>query len=173
MSTPKKLLIMGLDKAGKTSIVLSLKGKTNLLSFYNLNPTRGQEIHNMEMLNSDVNIWDFGGQEQYRQNYLERFNEFLTGTSKIVFVIDIQDQKRYELALDYFQKIIELLNKSEIEISIFLHKCDPDLKETHPEITDEVISSLIQKIKDIMPSSLYFNIFKTTIYTVFEKIITD
>jgi len=170
----KKLLILGLDKAGKTSIVLSLKGKTSLLSFYKLNPTRGEQIHNFQTLNSEFNIWDFGGQERYRKDYFKDFKKYLLGTSKLIFVIDIQDKDRYDLALDYFQKIMNLLtDNTDIDFSIFLHKFDPDLRETHPEITNSVVDGLIQQIKDIIPSNIFYNFFKTTIYTVFDKAIID
>jgi len=154
--------------------VLSLKGNTNLLTFYSLNPTRKKVIHDLKILNSDVKIWDFGGQEQYRNEFLKNFKNNFSGTSKIIYVIDIQDKDKYDITIEHFEKIINLMGENTtIELSIFLHKFDPDLADTHPEITDEVVRSLKQRIKDIIPSSIFYNIFNTTIYTVFEKTITD
>ena len=170
----KKILIMGLDDSGKTSIVLNLKGKTNLLSFYKLKPTRGLNIENFQAISSEFSIWDFGGQEQYRKDYLNDFDTHLLGTSKLIFVIDIQNKDRYDLALDYFQKIMNLLtDNTDVDLSIFLHKFDPDLRENHPEITKNVVDGLIQQIKYIIPSNIFYNFFKTTIYTVFDKTIID
>jgi len=169
-----KILMLGLDNSGKTSIVLSLKGKTNLLSYYSLNPTKKMEKDRIQMLYSEINIWDFGGQEQYRDKHLENFNKHVIGASKIIYVIDVQDKDRYEIAIEYFQKIINLIkDKSDIDVSIFLHKFDPDLGETFPEINEKVVGALIQKIKVIIPSNIFYKIFKTTIYTMFEKTIIE
>ena len=46
MNQPKpcKILIMGLDNSGKTSILLSLRKDTNLLSYCALKPTLGIDI---------------------------------------------------------------------------------------------------------------------------------
>ncbi|GAG16652.1 unnamed protein product, partial [marine sediment metagenome] len=57
----KKIVIMGLDNSGKSSIVLCLKGVKNLTSFSAIKPTRGFEINKFKILDSDFNIWDFGG----------------------------------------------------------------------------------------------------------------
>ncbi len=167
----KKIIIMGLDNSGKTSILLSLQRNTNLLSFYSLNPTRGLDIVKFMNQGANFNIWDFGGQEQYHNTYFERLDEYLTGIDKFIFVIDIQDVDRYDLALQYLKKIIIAIEKKEInvEISIFLHKFDPDL-ENEPEFTDEQLKvNLISKIQKIIPSKFSYGIFKTTIYTVFQK----
>ena len=41
----EKILVLGLDNSGKTSIVLALKGNENLLSYYSLKPTKGIQIN--------------------------------------------------------------------------------------------------------------------------------
>jgi small GTP-binding protein len=170
----KKILVLGLDKAGKTSIVQSLKGVKNLPSFCGLNPTIGRKTHEFQMLNSEYNIWDFGGQKQYREIYFSRFDEFKVGIDKIIFVIDVQDQERYDIALDYFQNLINLFQDTiEFDISFFLHKFDPDLEITHPEIDDIVVSNLIKKVKSIVLPYMTYSIFKTSIYTVFKKTIIE
>ena len=168
---PKKILIMGLDKAGKTSIVLSLKGVKNLLSFYSLNPTKGANIVKFKALNSDYIVWDFGGQEIYRKEYLKNFKQYISGINKFIFVIDVQDVDRYDLALDYMKNILNILLNNQINVgfSIFLHKFDPDLEDYNKKIKEEVIKSLIKKIEGLMPTDFSYSIDKTSIYTVFEK----
>ena len=173
-TTSKKILIVGLDNSGKTSIVLSLKGQQNILSFFKINPTKGLKIEYIKALNSNFNIFDLGGQEAYRKDYLSNFNKYIEGTSKVIYVFDIQDIKRYDSALNYFQEIINKFkgsNNKEVEFSIFLHKFDRDLKETRPDITGETIEDLLKKIKEIIVGSeLFYEIFRTTIYTTFEKL---
>ncbi|MFX1587325.1 MAG: ADP-ribosylation factor-like protein [Promethearchaeota archaeon] len=166
----KKIIFIGLDNGGKTSIVLSLKG-LNLMSLKSSNPTRGVETSNLSINDEEFNIWDFGGQEQYRKMHLEDFENNFQEIDKIIYVIDIQDQERYSLALDYLMLIIKKLGNQidKIKFSVFLHKTDPNLKETRPDLTDEIIEDLITKIKDVIPSNFWDEIYKTTIYTVFER----
>ena len=96
------------------------------------------------------------------------FEKYLQGTSKIIFVIDVQDVKRYDLALDYLEKIIDLLPEDfkNFDFSIFLHKFDPDFV---PDFDPELINKLLKNIKSLIPHDLSCSIFKTSIYTVFEK----
>ena len=170
-NTTKKIIFIGLDNGGKTSIVLSLKG-LNLMSLKSSNPTRGIETSNLNINDEKFNIWDFGGQEQYRNIHLEDFKKNFQETDKVIYVIDIQDHERYNIALDYLMKIMKKLGKKidKIKFSIFLHKSDPNLKLTRPDLTDELIEDLIIKIKEIVPSNFRDEIYKTSIYTVFERI---
>ncbi|MFX1497615.1 MAG: ADP-ribosylation factor-like protein [Promethearchaeota archaeon] len=168
-----KVVVMGLDNSGKTSIVLSVTGKVNLLNYLSLDPTLGHNIINFNSINSKFNIWDLGGQESFRDEYLDNFAEYITGASKLIFVIDIQDVLRYDLALKYFEstlKRIEEMNLN-LDLTLFLHKYDPDLKELRPEITEKMILDLIEELKNVIPNDFYYEIYKTTIYTVFDKIL--
>ena len=167
----KKIVIMGLDNSGKTSIVMCLKGVKNLSSFNTVSPTRGFETISFKALGSEFNIWDFGGQQKLREEYLKNFKDHIKGASKLIYVIDIQDENRYDTALEYLSEIIKLLRKTKInlEFSLFLHKFDPDLEILKKEIKEEVIQSLKLKIDDIIPPDFPFQIYKTSIYTVFQK----
>ncbi len=168
----KKIVLMGLDNSGKTSIVLCLKGVKNLSSFSALKPTRGFEINKFHTLGSEFNIWDFGGQEKFRADYFKNFNNHVKGASKLIYVIDIQDDKeRHDISLKYLARIIALLTKTEtnLEFSLFLHKYDPDIEIMNKDIKEEVIQTLIEQIKSIIPPDFPYQMFKTSIYTVFQK----
>ena len=174
----RKILLVGLDNSGKTSIAQSLQGITNLPSFQNMKPTQGVDIRNINVLSSEFAIWDLGGQESFRNEYLGDFNRYLLGTNKLIYVFDIQDIDRYDLSIEYFNKIFDLVearvDKRNLEISIFLHKFDPNLKETRVDLTDQIIEEFKSRIKSRMENSnFFFQIFETTIYTIFKKIITD
>ena len=167
----KKIVIMGLDNSGKSSIVLCLKGVKNLTSFSAIKPTRGFEINKFNTMGSDFNIWDFGGQEKFREDYVKDFKNHIKGTSKLIYVLDIQDRDRYDLSLQYLAKIIMLLKKTNVNLdfSLFLHKFDPDMEIIKEEINEEVIQMLIKQIENIIPQSFPHQIYKTSIYTVFQK----
>ena len=169
----KKVLLMGLDNSGKTSIVLCLMGVKNLSSFSSLNPTRGVKINKFQALGSEYSIWDFGGQEQLRGGYLNEFQTHIIGTNKFIYVLDIQDRERYDISLEYLSKILALLRKYKISIdfSIFLHKYDPDLELKDSKFDESVISGLIRNIKRLIPFNFDHQIYKTSIYTVFQKLV--
>lgn len=174
MSSPVisvKILLVGLDNSGKTSIALSLQKNSNLLSYCNLKPTHGLDI--VRVLEGETNyaLWDLGGQEQYRDEYLEDLGKYTTEVDKIIFVIDIQDKDRYEMAFNYLKDVVNYLkdNNHKVDFSVFLHKFDPNLEEKDEFSYEKVSSELVSKIKGMIPSDFRHNIFQTCIYTVFQK----
>jgi GTPase SAR1 family protein len=174
----RKILLIGLDNSGKTSIAQSLQGISNLPSFQNMKPTQGVDLRNINALNSDFAVWDLGGQESFRSEHLENFDQYIRGTNKLIYVFDIQDNDRYDLSIDYFEKILDLVekkaDKNNLEISIFLHKFDPDLKDIRVDLTEEIINNFKERIKERMDKSkIFYQIFMTSIYALFRKIITD
>ncbi len=173
MTGERKLELMGLDNSGKTAIVLSLKGNRNLLDYYALKPTRGLSIE--DILKDDVqfHVWELGGQRGYIDKYLETFDQYTDSVDTLIFVIDVQDSDRYGAAIEYFDKIIGKFRqyKSFPKISIFLHKFDPGLEQAKEEkYSNKVLNAeIVSKIAQILASVFYWDVFKTTIYTVYRK----
>ncbi|MFW9819824.1 MAG: hypothetical protein ACFFE5_09460, partial [Candidatus Thorarchaeota archaeon] len=90
-------------------------------------------------------------------------------TNKIIYVIDIQDTKRYDTALKYLKDVINSIEESNnIDFSVFLHKFDPDIVFNN-DLNDLVIDEFILKIKEAFPPKFVYSINKTTIYAIFEK----
>lgn len=168
-----KILIMGLDNSGKTSILVSMSKESNILSYCALKPTKGIDIKNYELNDFKLNIWDFGGQRKFREDYIQNFSKYLNETNKIIYVFDVQDIDRYDLALEYFNDIINYIKISDlnIELNVYLHKFDPNIREREEfKDIDEIVSEkLINRIEQIIPQEFSYKIFKTTIYSVFEK----
>jgi GTPase SAR1 family protein len=168
-----KIMLMGLDNCGKSSILLSFREETNLLSYFSLNPTKGVNIETFETSPSNLVIWEFGGQKRYREDHLTNFNKYLKDVDKIIFIIDIQDDKRYELALQYFNDVISLLKKYEIslDIAIYFHKYDPNLtrQEKFKDLDKITTPELIDKIEKLILPEYNCSFYKTSIYTTFEK----
>ena len=79
-----RLLILGLDNAGKTSIIRSLCSE-ELLS---VSPTVGFQIKSITYRNIICNIWDVGGQATLRpfwRNYYEAVNALVEFFKHIYF----------------------------------------------------------------------------------------
>ena len=160
-----KILLVGLDNSGKTSILTCLKGIKNISAFSALRPTRGASWEDFEALNKAYLVVDLGGQKAFRNGYLNDFTNFLAGTNKIIYVIDVQDTNRYDEALEYMLRVInQITNPDDIDFSIFLHKFDFDFEFDNNDIDD-----LIRKIKRVIPSNFNYSVFKTSIYATFEK----
>ena len=169
-----KILVMGLDNSGKTSILLSVQKDVNLLSYYSLKPTPGVDILTIDKQDTRFHIWDFGGQKQYRDEYIKNLDKYVQKANKMIYVIDVQDKERYELALQYFTDIFKMLkNQKSLQLSIYLHKFDPHLEGNEQYSYKKISTSLIDKISAIIPSGVNYNIFKTTIFTTFRKTLLE
>lgn len=162
----KKILIVGLDNSGKSSIILSLKGVKKLSAYTNTAPTRGIEQIQIEKYSQDFTIWDIGGQEQAREVFLRDIDSKIAHTYKIIYVIDIRDKERYSLSLGFLENIVDSipLEKNPIEFSVFLHKFDPDYHMEKKELED-----LIDSISMVFPQKISYEISKTSIFTTFKK----
>jgi GTPase SAR1 family protein len=169
----KKILVLGLDNSGKTSIVLSLKGEQNLMSFYSLRPTPGIDYHeiedSIEDLRANYFVWDLGGQAKYRERHLEKIGDYLTDVGMVIFVIDVQDTDRYAEALQYFQDIIERIGDrmESISLVVYLHKFDPSIELQLDHALHQSIRELAGQLLELAPRA---KLFKTSIYTMFRKI---
>ena len=159
-----KVLLTGLDKAGKSSFLLGIKRKYS--EIIKTLPTRGvirsqEEI--FEEQNSLISIWDLGGQKQYRERYLEQSKMYLYNVDLMFFFIDIQDVARLEEALNLFRKILKSLTELDEfpPIVVCLNKFDPDLKGNTEIFTNlEVIAQEIKKNSD----RYFIRIFQTSIF---------
>ncbi len=169
----RKIVLIGLDNSGKTSIVLSLQGNRNLLSYYSLKPTPGLKIDEIRAESANFSVWELGGQVIYIKKYLEDFKPYTLNVDKLFFVIDVQDIPRYPVAIEYFQDVIDQFRgyNSFPPISLFLHKFDPRLEaEKDEKYSDKVLNEkIVHKIAKIVVPDFFLNVFKTTIYTVFRK----
>jgi len=159
-----KILYTGLDGAGKTSFLLGIKKKYS--EIIKTLPTKGVERTEEELFseqNSQISIWDLGGQKKYRERYLEQSKIYLYNVDLLFFLIDIQDKERIQESLLLFKKIIGSLKELDEfpPIVVCLNKYDPDLKESN-EIKDnfEYVKKQINEHSD----KFFVKIFKTSIF---------
>lgn len=81
-----RILILGLDNAGKTTIVKRLKGE----DVHTVSPTLGFDINTLEFDHYQLNLWDVGGQQTIRAYWRNYFEQ----TDGIIWVIDSADTMR-------------------------------------------------------------------------------
>jgi len=143
-----KLVIAGLDNAGKTSSLIALRQKYN---FYEkvkkLKPTIKVDYSTFKFLDKNIFFWDMGGQEKYRKIYV---NDpiYFSETDYLYFIIDIQDELKFEEAVKYLHAILDIYRDLEYsnEIVVCFDKYDPKFKQ-NKEFIDrvEMIKNLILK----------------------------
>ncbi len=157
---------MGLDNAGKTSIITAITKRFGFEDeIGNLLPTRRIARDSFKFLGIEFSRLDFGGQKQYREEYLKNPTKYLGGADLVFFVIDAQDHSRYIESIDYLEKIL-LFYKEEQEdpkILVMFHKFDPQL------IDDKEINKKILTLKQALTRySNAFDIFffETTIFDI-------
>ncbi|XP_029458695.1 ADP-ribosylation factor-like protein 11 [Rhinatrema bivittatum] len=82
-----RVVMMGLDFAGKSTLLYKLKGNQTVQTF----PTVGFNVESLELGKSlPLTIWDVGGQDKLRGNW----KDYLEDTDALIFVIDSADDSR-------------------------------------------------------------------------------
>ncbi len=135
-----KIIFVGLDNSGKTSILYTLEGKFAKIA--NIKPTIRFTRTDFTILGLPIKIWDLGGQEQYRKEYLSS-EKFFRDTDLLFYVIDIQDKHRFTESVEYFLNILEVFEKIDPNnyphIEILIHKSDPYIRDL-PDMKNNVVT---------------------------------
>ncbi|KAH3759327.1 ADP-ribosylation factor 6 [Pelomyxa schiedti] len=110
------VVMVGLDGAGKTTIVLKFKGAPNTTT----SPTLGFNVDKIIYKKAKFAIWDLGGQEKYRYMWKDYFND----VQALIYVVDSDDRARIQEASTEFQNILLTKELVGVPILIFANKSD-------------------------------------------------
>ena len=127
--TIKKVIVIGLDNAGKSSVINIIQRELGLDTLLNIKPTIGIFREQVELQSLKMTLWDLSGQKQYREQFtVEEKNLIFEEVDIILFVVDIQESNRFQEVFDYLNNIIQVLKKFKEQPAfiILLHKADPD-----------------------------------------------
>jgi len=165
----QKIIVIGLDNAGKTAILNKFGGRLGINALANLKPTKGVDRRHIETENSDLDlfIWDFGGQAQYRSKYLKNPEQYFLQVDLLIYVIDLQDSERFPESFEYFEQILKTLTILEEDpfVLIYIHKFDPELK--HDPETLLNIELLKDNLNTALTSFGYdYEAYLTSIYSL-------
>ncbi|MFW9900872.1 MAG: ADP-ribosylation factor-like protein [Candidatus Thorarchaeota archaeon] len=168
-ASAQKVLVAGLDNAGKTATLSKFGGRLGISDMISTHPTKG--VVRMKFGNSRLNlfIWDLGGQEEYRERYLNNPEQYFLELDLLIYVIDVQDPDRFDEALEYFEKIINSLVILEENpyILIFIHKYDPDLKNDPKILLNiELLKDNVNELLKSKEYDLHVEIYLTSIYSL-------
>ncbi|GAB6022578.1 ADP-ribosylation factor protein 3 [Chamberlinius hualienensis] len=83
-----RILLLGLDNAGKTTLLKSLASE----DISHITPTQGFNIKSVQSDGFKLNVWDIGGQRKIRPYWRHYFEN----TDVLIYVIDSADRRRFE-----------------------------------------------------------------------------
>ncbi|KAM3532302.1 hypothetical protein NHJ13051_000288 [Beauveria bassiana] len=149
-SKEMRLLMLGLDAAGKTTILYKLKLGQDVTTI----PTVGFNVETVTYKNVKFNVWDVGGQDKIRPLW----RHYFSGTQGLIFVIDSSDRARIDEARQELHRIINDREMTDCLLLVFANK--QDLKEGNlttamkpQEVTEALqLSKLKDKVWYVVPS---------------------
>jgi ADP-ribosylation factor-like protein 2 len=111
-----RVLMVGLDNAGKTTIVKRVNGE----SIDEISPTLGFNIKTMTYGDYSLNVWDVGGQKTLRaywRNYYE-------ATDGLIWVVDSADSRRMRDCAEALASVLEEEKLAGASVLVFANKRD-------------------------------------------------
>lgn len=111
-----RILILGLDNAGKTTILRKLSEE----DITTITPTQGFNIKSLVHNGFKLNVWDIGGQKTIRpywKNYYEN-------TEAIIYVVDAADRKRVDEAGAELNELLGEDKLATVPLLVFANKSD-------------------------------------------------
>uniref|UniRef100_UPI0037E8D332 ADP-ribosylation factor 4 n=1 Tax=Semicossyphus pulcher TaxID=241346 RepID=UPI0037E8D332 len=125
-----RILMVGLDAAGKTTILYKLK----LGEIVTTIPTIGFNVETVEYKNICFTVWDVGGQDKIRPLWRHYFQN----TQGLIFVVDSNDRERVTESADELAKMIQEDELKDAVILVFANKQDLPNAMAVSELTDKL-----------------------------------
>merc|ERR1711936_883408 len=125
-----RILMVGLDAAGKTTILYKLK----LGEIVTTIPTIGFNVETVEYKNISFTVWDVGGQDKIRPLWRHYFQN----TQGLIFVVDSNDRDRMGEARE---ELMRMLNEDELRdavLLVFANKQDLPNALSASDVTDKL-----------------------------------
>ncbi|XP_006068602.1 putative ADP-ribosylation factor-like protein 5C isoform X4 [Bubalus bubalis] len=131
-----KVIIVGLDNAGKTTILYQFL--TN--EVVHTRPTIGSNVEEIVLQKTHFLMWDIGGQESLRSTW----NTYYSNTEFIILVIDSTDRDRLLTTREELYKMLAHEALRDASILIFANKQDMKDSMTIMEISQFLTLSAIK-----------------------------
>ncbi|GAB6029218.1 hypothetical protein CHUAL_014152 [Chamberlinius hualienensis] len=125
-----RILMVGLDAAGKTTILYKLK----LGEIVTTIPTIGFNVETVEYKNICFTVWDVGGQDKIRPLWRHYFQN----TQGLIFVVDSNDRERISEAQEELQKMLQEDELRDAVLLVFANKQDLPNAMTAAELTEKL-----------------------------------
>ncbi|KAF3961823.1 hypothetical protein ACB098_07G097000 [Castanea mollissima] len=125
-----RILMVGLDASGKTTILYKLKLGEIVTSI----PTIGFNVETVEYKNISFTVWDVGGQDKIRPLWRHYFQN----TQGLIFVVDSNDRERVEEARNELHRILVEYELRNAVLLVFANKQDLPNSMSASEVADKL-----------------------------------
>lgn len=127
-----RLLMLGLDAAGKTTLLYKLK----LGEIRHAIPTIGFNVESVQYKNIMFTVWDVGGQSKLRALW----RHYYQGTQGLIFVVDSNDTApdRIELAKQELHRLLQDDELRDAVVLVFANKQDLPNAMSAAELGDKL-----------------------------------
>ncbi|XP_014059507.1 ADP-ribosylation factor-like protein 5C isoform X1 [Salmo salar] len=122
-----KVIIVGLDNAGKTTILYQFLTKEAV----HTSPTIGSNVEEISVRKTRFLVWDVGGQESLRASW----NSYYCNTEIVILVVDSTDRERLTLNKDELHRMLEHEDLQNAAILVLANKQDMKDSMTVAEIS--------------------------------------
>lgn len=141
-----RILLLGLDNAGKTTLLKVLASE----DITHITPTQGFNIKSVQSKGFKLNVWDIGGQRRIRpywKNYFEN-------TDILIYVIDSADRKRFEETGEELSELFDEEKLAGVPVLVFANKQDLMNAAPSSEIADGLnLNAIRDRAWQIQPCS--------------------
>jgi len=111
-----KIVILGLDNAGKTTILYQFL----MHEVVQTSPTIGSNVEEVTWKNIHFLMWDLGGQQSLRQSW----STYFTNTEFVILVVDSTDSERLTLVKAELERLTTHEDLSNAAFLVFANKQD-------------------------------------------------
>ncbi|EDO48360.1 predicted protein [Nematostella vectensis] len=132
-----RILMVGLDAAGKTTILYKLK----LGEIVTTIPTIGFNVESVEYKNISFTVWDVGGQDKIRPLWRHYFQN----TQGLIYVVDSNDRERVNESKEELNKMLQEDELKDAVVLVMANKQDLPNALSVSEITEKLG---LQSIRD-------------------------
>ena len=115
-SMKAKILMIGLDNAGKTTILYKMKLDEVVAS----QPTIGFNVETVKYKALEFTVWDLGGQTKL----INLWHHYYENTDGIIYVLDSSDDDRLDLAKETINNVMSSENLNGSPLLILANKMD-------------------------------------------------
>ncbi|TSM68907.1 Nebulin [Bagarius yarrelli] len=111
-----KVIIVGLDNAGKTTILYQF----SMNEVVHTSPTIGSNVEEIVVNNTHFLMWDIGGQESLRSSW----NTYYTNTEFVIVVVDSTDRERISVTREELYRMLAHEDLKKAGLLVFANKQD-------------------------------------------------
>ena len=125
-----RILMVGLDAAGKTTILYQLRMGQTIKTI----PTIGFNVETLEYKGVNFTVWDVGGQDKIRILW----KHYYQNTDCLIFVVDSNDRERIGEAAEELKKMLAEDELKDSVVLIMANKQDLDGALSPADVTKEL-----------------------------------